>query len=152
MILNFTFNQQNNLRWITKEHIVNRYSLTIIYLFKRGIILKLLTGQTEVEWTHRAFLHQQCLKLQGNTMIHLLDMQKLYIFYYITPKAKGKFTWLLKAESLSFFPNSTSCFCTISFLSGKDNCPSGNDTVPFLLLTVFCRDDSEETLSTKQTP
>ncbi len=125
---------------------------TIIYLLKGGIILKLLTGQTEVEWTDRAFLHQQCLKLQGNTMINVLDIQKLSIFSYITPKTKGRFTWLLKAESLSFFPNSTSCFCTISFLSGKDNCPSGNDTAPFLLLIVFCRDDSEVTLRTKQTP
>lgn len=61
----------------------------MIYLLKRGIIPELLTGQMEVEWTHRAFLHQQCLKLQGNTTIKSLVKQKqLSIFPYSTPTAR----------------------------------------------------------------
>lgn len=60
-------------------------------------------------------------------------------------------TWLLNAESLSFFPKVSSPFWTISFRSGMVSCPRANRAVPLFLARVCNRAALDVTLTTKQT-
>ena len=60
-------------------------------------------------------------------------------------------TWLLNAESLSFFPKVSSPFSTISLRSGMVSCPSSIRTPLFFFISVCDCAALPVTLTTKQT-
>lgn len=60
-------------------------------------------------------------------------------------------TWLLNAESLSFFPKVSSPFWTISLRSGMVSCPSSIKTPLFFFIRVCDCAALPVTLTTKQT-
>lgn len=61
-------------------------------------------------------------------------------------------TWLLKAESLSFFPKVSNSFITISLRSDMFSWPRAKSRVLFFFASERNSTEVDETLMTKQTP
>lgn len=131
---------------------------------------QVFTGQMQVERTHCSLLHCQCLELhtfrtcrkwlkREKTLINGSIIHRSKIMYITAISRKHEHcakyirrTWLLNAESLSFFPKASSPFWTISFRSGIVSCPSVNRRVPLFLASVCNSADLDVVLTTKHTP
>lgn len=91
-------------------------------------------------WTHR---------IQVGEEIRMFSKEQCQHSHFVFVVNR---TWLLNAESLSFFPKAPSSFWTISFLSGMLSGPRENRTAPFFFVSVCRRAALEAMLITRHTP
>lgn len=119
-------------------------------LVKGGKVPQVLAGQVQVERTRCSLLHHQRLELHAahvsvETSVGLRQLG-------VNDQVHTRGTWLLNAESLSFFPKESSSFLTISFRSSTVSGPSANRTAPLFSASVCNSGALLVMLNTKQTP
>lgn len=141
--------EHQNLICTSAEHhdliCSKRINETLIFDYRKCSERAFITGyhylQTGYDRKYPQTKKIMCRKLGNNPTCSGVE-----IVYFLIQ------TWLLNAESLSFFPKVSNSFITISFRSERASCPRARWTLLFFLARVCSSDDVDETLKTKETP